>query len=175
MPVDTSLRARADGTLAPVAAVADVVFSAGGKGPFVTYRAAGSTLSLALPVVLPKPVIDGSSAVYSNVLPDIDLRATATATGFTHVLVVKTAAAAANPALAAIRYDVTGDTVARTATGGRVAFRNTAGRTVAVSSEAYMWDSTVNPGAGGEVKVDAATLSALRQAPTAELRSTEHG
>ncbi|MFF5235551.1 LamG-like jellyroll fold domain-containing protein [Dactylosporangium sp. NPDC000521] len=173
-PVDTNLRARTDGTLAPRASVADVVFSAGGAGPFVTYRTGGSTLSLSLPVVLPKPVIDGSSAVYSNILPDIDLRATATATGFTHVLVVKTAAAAANPALAAIRYDVTGDTVARTATGGRVAFRNTKGRTVAVSSEAYMWDSTVDPGAGGEVKVDAATLSALRQAPTAELRSTEH-
>ncbi|MEV0133323.1 LamG domain-containing protein [Dactylosporangium sp. NPDC050688] len=173
-PIDTSLRARADGSLAPLAAVADVVFSAGGKGPFVTYRGGGSSLQLSLPVVLPKPVIDGSSAVYRNVLPDIDLRATATATGFTHVLVVKTAAAAANPALAAIRYDVGGDTVARPAAGGRVAFRDKTGRTIAVTSEATMWDSTVNPGAGGEAQASAAELTALRQTPTAELRSTEH-
>ncbi|WP_460493339.1 hypothetical protein [Dactylosporangium cerinum] len=174
-PVDTSLRARVDGSLAPLAAVADVVFSAGGKGPFVTYRGGGSVLQLSLPVVLPKPVIDGASAVYRNVLPDIDLRATATATGFTHVLVVKTAAAAANPALATIRYDVGGDTVARPAAGGRVAFRDKAGRTIAVTSEATMWDSTVNPGAGGAAQASAAELTALRQTPTAELVSTAHG
>ncbi|MFF5229376.1 LamG-like jellyroll fold domain-containing protein [Dactylosporangium sp. NPDC000521] len=174
-PVDTNLLVRADGSLVPRASVTDVVFSAGGKGPFVTYRTGGSTLSLALPVVLPKPVVDGSSAVYRDVLPDVDLRATATAAGFTHVLVVKTATAAANPDLANIRYDVTGDTLARTGADGRVGFRNPAGRTVAVASEASMWDSTVNPGAGGEIKVDPASLSALRQAPTPALLSTEHG
>jgi hypothetical protein len=174
-PVDPSLRARADGTLAPVATLADVVFSAGGKGPFVTYRAGGSSLQLSLPVILPKPVVDGASAVYRDVLPDVDLRATATATGFTHVLVVRTAAAAANPALASIRYDVGGDTVARPATGGRVAFQDKAGRTVAVTSEASMWDSTVSPGAGGEVRATASQLDALRKAPPDELVSTEHG
>ncbi|WP_432990484.1 LamG-like jellyroll fold domain-containing protein [Dactylosporangium sp. CA-233914] len=173
--VDPSLRARADGTLAPVATLTDVVFAAGGTGTFVTYRRQGSTLQLSLPVVLPKPVVDGASAVYHNVLPDVDLRATATATGFTHVLIVKTPAAAANPALASIRLAVGGDAVARTGAGGKVAFADKAGRTIAVTSEASMWDSTVNPGAAGEAQASAASIQALKQAPPDELISTEHG
>jgi hypothetical protein len=140
--VDTSLRVRADGSYAPVVSPADVVVSGGGAGPFVTYRSGGSTLTLAWPNPLPAPVVTGGTAAYADVLPGVDLRVTATATGFRHVLVVKTRTAAANPALASIRYQVGGDVVASPGPDGRVRFVDRSGATVAMTQFASMWDSS---------------------------------
>jgi hypothetical protein len=172
--VDTALRTRSDGMLAPTASVADVAFSRGGSAPFATYREAGATLSLSWPSALPVPTVDGSTAVYANVLPEVDLRVTATATGFQPVLVVRSRAAAANPALSRIRVQVGGDVVARSTSPGRVRFANRAGATVAVTDPALMWDSTVNPGSGGEV-LPGVDLAALRANPPAALVSTADG
>ncbi|WP_200309696.1 hypothetical protein, partial [Streptomyces adelaidensis] len=72
--IDESLVRRTDGTWAPKATTADVTFSAGGEGPFARIRVAGRELALSWPGGdLPKPVIDGDSATYENVLPDVDL------------------------------------------------------------------------------------------------------
>ena len=175
VPVDTTLRVRADGRLAPVAALTDMAFSGGGAGPFATYRDAGSLVTLGLPVTLPAPRIEGSTAVYPNVWPDVDLRVTASATTFRHVFVVKSAAAAASSAMASIRLAVGGDVVAGPAGDGRVRFSTSARRTVAVTETATMWDSAVNPGATGEVTTTPAVLEAMKAQPPAELVSTERG
>jgi hypothetical protein len=177
VPVDSTLRARADGWLAPVAAVTDMAFSPGGDGPFATYRDAGVRLNVGLGRPLPKPRIVGSSAVYPDVLPDVDLQVTASATSFRHVLVLKTVAALANPELASIRLVVGGDAKVAPASDGRVRFTDKAGRTVAMTAAASMWDSTVNPGGTGEVTPAAtrAALDAIRAKPPAELLSTVHG
>jgi hypothetical protein len=75
--------------------------SDGGTGPLATMRtAAGQSLSVWLPVRLPVPVLSGDTALYQGVLPGVDLRVTADPQGgFSEVLVVKDAAAAANPLL----------------------------------------------------------------------------
>jgi hypothetical protein len=166
---------RADGWLAPVAALTDMAFSGGGTGPFANYRDAGSLVTFGLPVTMPRPRIEGSTAVYPNVWPDVDLRVTASATKFRHVFVVKTAAAAASPAMASIRLAVGGDVVAAPAGDGRVRFTTSTRRTVAVTETATMWDSAVNPGATGEVTTTPAVLDAMKARPPAELVSTEYG
>lgn len=102
--VDTSLVTTDEGTVAPKAATVDVEFSGGGgTAPLVRMRRAGRELSLTWPTPLPKPRLDGAVATYPSVLPDVDLRMTAQEDGFTQLLVVKTAQAAANPELAELR------------------------------------------------------------------------
>ncbi|MBB5868103.1 hypothetical protein F4553_001482 [Allocatelliglobosispora scoriae] len=140
-PVDLALRKDKAGLLRPGASVADVRFSAGGSGPLVTLVEAGGTMTMSWPGVLPAPTVADDSATYPEVLSGVDLVVRATRTGFTHVLVVKTPQAAANPALKEIRFAIGGDaTVQATPDGGMLA--KIRSRVVATASPAVMWDST---------------------------------
>ncbi|WP_052745049.1 LamG domain-containing protein [Micromonospora sp. HK10] len=140
--VDLSLRAGADGLLRPVASVADVAFSAGGDRPLISLKRAGRSLTFSWPGRLPTPTVSGDSATYAGVLPDVDLVVRATHTGFTHVLVVKSPSAAANPAVREIALKTGGDvTLSRHADGSLTA---AAGATaIARSQPAVMWDSAL--------------------------------
>ncbi|MEH0471965.1 LamG domain-containing protein [Streptomyces sp. B21-097] len=142
--IDTGLR-RLDGVgIAPVAAASDVVFSAGGsRDPLVRMVKAGRELSLSWPGTLPAPVLSGSSVTYPEVLPGVDLRMTAEPDGFSQVLVVKSAGAAANPALAALKLPMAGKglTVRPTATGGLEAVDAQAGGVAFEAAQPVMWDS----------------------------------
>ncbi|MCP2166450.1 Concanavalin A-like lectin/glucanases superfamily protein [Goodfellowiella coeruleoviolacea] len=53
---------------------------------------------------LPEPVLNGPTATYRDVLSDVDLVVRVSATGFSEVLVVKSAKAAANPELQRITF-----------------------------------------------------------------------
>lgn len=167
VPVDTGLAVR-DGRPAPKATVVDVRFSRGGTDPLVTIAAAGGSASMSWPESLPAPVIDGDTAVYRQVLPGIDLRLRATATGFTQVLVVKDAAAAANPKLRAIRYGWSdaGLALAARADGG-FDVTDTSGRVVLAGAPGSMWDSS--PGVSTHGAAPRSTAEAAgdraRQAP----------
>lgn len=141
-PVDTSLRVLADGRLAAVASTVDARFSAGGAGPLVTITAAGGkTASMSWPHSLPSPRVEGDSAVYAEVLAGVDLRVRATAVGFSHVLVVKNAVAAANPALRTIAFVwSSGGLTVSAGSDGTVQVVD--GTDVVVASQpASMWDS----------------------------------
>ncbi len=144
--VDRTLRRRADGTVAPAAGPSDIVFSGGGTGPLVTLTAGGTRLRLGWPGAVSRPTLAGDTATYAGVLPGVDLRLRATPTGFSHVLVVRSAAAARNPALASVRLtlSVTGGTLGGRP-GGGLEVRDAAGAVVFAAAAPAMWDS----GAGG--------------------------
>ncbi|MFJ9351166.1 LamG-like jellyroll fold domain-containing protein [Streptomyces sp. NPDC101237] len=142
-PVDTNLVRDGEGLVRAKNTTTDLVFSGGGSGDgLVTLKDDGHELKLGWPTTLPEPRLDGATATYPGVLPDVDLRLTALSTGYTSVLVVKTAEAARNPALATIRMTVSGAglDIAPTADGGFAA-NDADGTPVFESPAGRMWDS----------------------------------
>lgn len=113
----------------------------------VTFASQGHELTMGWPGPLPEPVIEGPRALYRGVFDDVDLLLTARDSGFSHVLIVHTPEAAANPALATLSYQLTSpdltfhlDPVTQVVTG-----RNGKGEDIAVSPTPYMWDSAGKP------------------------------
>lgn len=158
--IDESLVRRADGAWAPKATTADVTFSAGGEGPFARIRVAGRELALSWPGGdLPKPVIDGDSATYENVLPDVDLVVQAEPDGFGHLVVVNTPEAAQNPDLA--RFEIGVDTKAltlqETASGALRALDSSSQGVVLEAGSPVMWDA----GDGGDPSTTTARAAAF--------------
>ncbi|WP_405910210.1 LamG domain-containing protein [Streptomyces sp. NBC_00828] len=142
-PINTTLVRETDGSVRAENTTAGLTFSGGGSGEgLVTLEDEGHELRLGWPTALPEPRLDGDTATYAGVLPDVDLKLTALSSGYTSVLVVKTAEAAKNPALATIRMTVSGSglDIAPTADGGFVA-RDVDGTPVFDSPAGRMWDS----------------------------------
>ncbi|WP_260867251.1 LamG-like jellyroll fold domain-containing protein [Streptomyces sp. SAJ15] len=171
-PVDTDLAKDGDGMVAPKVATVDVAFSGGGKGPMVQLQRVGRELSLSWPTELPAPTLDGATATYPEVLPGVDLRLSAQVDGFSQLLVVKSAEAAANPELEKLQLRMAADgvQVQKTATGGLEAIDEGAKTAVFEASAPLMWDSSA---AAPKAALDAAALKAsgLRAvAPKAETR-----
>jgi hypothetical protein len=73
VPVDTTLVARGDGTVAPAAAALDVSFSGGGSGPLVRMATGTRSVSLSWTGTLPAPTLSADRALYQDVLPGVDL------------------------------------------------------------------------------------------------------
>ncbi len=101
--LDDTLAVRADGSVAPGAASSGLVISGGGSGPLATMTTEdGKRLAVSSPFPgpLPKPVLRGNDALFENVAPDTDLQVSATKYGgCTTVVVLRTPAAAADPAV----------------------------------------------------------------------------
>ncbi|MFG2821043.1 LamG-like jellyroll fold domain-containing protein [Kitasatospora sp. NPDC048365] len=143
--IDPALHTLPNGAVAPKAATADVEFSGGGSAqPLVRISNAGKELKLSWPKPLPKPVVDGSTAEYRGILPDVDLKLTATRTGFSQVLVVHSAVAAKNPELDQLRLGLKSDdlSVQQAADGSLKAVDRGAGGTVFEAPVPVMWDSS---------------------------------
>ncbi|MFD0143860.1 MULTISPECIES: LamG domain-containing protein [unclassified Streptomyces] len=140
---DATLVRRSDGSIGPKAAAAEMSFSRGGnKDALVSIAESGRSLALEWPGRLPAPRLDGASAVYPNVLPDVDLKVTATVESFQHVLVVKTPEAAADPKLRTLTFGLkTRGLSVRTNASGALAAVDGDGRTVFKAPPAQMWDS----------------------------------
>ncbi|MGW6746256.1 LamG-like jellyroll fold domain-containing protein [Streptomyces sp. NPDC055025] len=141
--IDTTLAEQANGRLAPRATTTAMTFSGGGDKVFATLGRDGRTLSFFWPEVLPEPEVDGDSATYRSVLPDVDLVVRAENDGLSHLLVVKTAEAAANPALSSIELPVRADglEVSTDTEGGIVAEDAASGGAVFEAPQPLMWDS----------------------------------
>jgi hypothetical protein len=154
VPVDRTLRRGADGTVAPVAAANRVTFSGGGDTPLVRFVKDGKELALRWPAPLPAPALSGDSATYADVLSGVDLRVTATATGFSHVLVVKTAAAAGRLTRIPFGLETRGLAV-ETVAGGVLRATDPAGIVVFQAPPAEMWDAGAR-GADGRARQRAA-------------------
>jgi hypothetical protein len=145
VPVDTRLKQTASG-LEPRASVLPVTFSDGGDGPFARLRDGVKEIALSWSGTLPRPVITGDTAVYRDVLPDVDLKVTARALGFSEVLVVRSRAATRNPRLASLTFGLAakGVNVAAEKTGG-LAARDAKGTAVFTAPAPLMWDSSGTP------------------------------
>ena len=140
---DPTLVQRSDGSVGPKAAVADIDLSAGGSDRLATIAEKGRSLSLHWPGGdLPKPTLSGDTATYTNVLPDVDLKVTATVEGFQQVLVVKTPEAAAGDKLKQLDFALDSNqlTVKETA-GGGLSAKDPNGKQVFTAPPAHMWDS----------------------------------
>lgn len=139
---DPTLVQHADGSIGPKAAVVDMQFSSGDDDSLAEISRNGRSLSLGWPTDLPAPVLDGNTATYPDVLPDVDLKVTASAEGFRHVLVVKTPEAAAQDALKQLDFSLEthGLTVEETNSGGLTA-QDANGNDVFTAPVAHMWDS----------------------------------
>src|SRR5262245_45190360 len=89
VPIDSTLAFAPDGTVGPKAATFAMAFSGGGTGPLVRMTFQARTLTVGTPFgALPKPRLDGDKAIYSGVLPGVDLTLTAHDEGYTEVLTV---------------------------------------------------------------------------------------
>ncbi|WP_392668704.1 hypothetical protein [Streptomyces sp. LN785] len=144
VPVDATLTRNANGTWSPVAAAEPLAFSDGGTTPLATMTKGTASLALSWPHTLPAPHASGASLTYPGVLPDVDLRVTAdTQGGWSQVLVVKNAKAAANPALAqlALTTQAKGVTVAGDG-HGNLAATTADGRVLFSAPQPAMWDSS---------------------------------
>jgi hypothetical protein len=163
---DPTLEARADGTVGPKASAAEMVFSGGGDNdPLAKITNRGRSLELGWPGDLPEPELNGTSALYREVLPDVDLQVTASTEGFRHLLLVKTPEAAASPELERIDYTLeTSELTVREGSAGNLAAVDADGKTVFRAPPAQMWDSA---GAAGEQQTTPSG-AALQSAATTE-------
>ncbi|MER8027992.1 LamG-like jellyroll fold domain-containing protein [Streptomyces bauhiniae] len=142
-PPDATLKVREDGTVVPKAAAPHMEFSGGGDTkPLVKISDRGRSLQLGWPGRLPRPELDGTSAVYAEVLPGVDLRITASVEGFRHVLVVKSPRAAGQEALKRIDYSLkTAGLSVLKGKAGNLAAIDDDGNRVFRAPPAQMWDS----------------------------------
>ena len=81
-------------------------------------------------------------ATYAEVIPGIDLTVTVDALGFSEVLVVKTRAALANPALAKLSFNLSGSGLSSTGAAGLAASADAAVAAPFAIGNAAMWDSS---------------------------------
>ncbi|MBO3733830.1 LamG domain-containing protein [Glycomyces niveus] len=168
--VDTTVEVAEDGSLEAVATVMDLRFGAAGTTEFVSAVSAdGEQVSLSWPDPLPAPVAEGSTVVYPDVLPDVDLEVYAGVSDFSYALVVKTPEAAASPELEQIELGLTTDGLAVSSDSEA----DTAQLTDAEGESAFgvatplMWDSsaaaegTPELAAAMELEIDADSLTVV--------------
>lgn len=148
--LDTDLVSR-DGGLAPAVAATDVVFSDGGDKVFAAMTDdRGKRLEWRWPTILPAPVVDGDTVTYADALPGVgDLVVTATATGFTHNIVIPEMPA--DPVSVTIPVATRGAELVENPTG-EVEIQTVDGDTLVAAARPLMWDSSENAGGDPVVK-----------------------
>ncbi|MGZ0150103.1 RICIN domain-containing protein [Kribbella sp. WER1] len=147
-PIDLTLRADADGRVRPVSSDSGLVLSGGGSGADLV--SLGGRLHLGWPGTLSEPALRGDTATYAEVLPGVDLRIQARPSGFAKALIVKTHAAASNPALRELRFTVRGTGLSFShRPDGTTLATDARGRLVYTSGQPLMWDSGTEPATVG--------------------------
>jgi len=147
--LDARLERSRGGSVSAAVTTSALKLSDGGSAPLATMSALGKSLSVWLPVRLPVPVLSGDTATYRGVLPGVDVRVTADVQGgFSDVLIVHSAAAAADPALRTLIL-ATRAAGLRLAAGraGDITAVDPGGHVVFAAPTPFMWDSA-GPAAG---------------------------
>ncbi|MEU1184051.1 LamG domain-containing protein [Streptomyces sp. NPDC005820] len=140
---DATLETRSDGSVGPKPAALSIGLSGGGgDAPLASIEDQGKALELEWSGKLPVPHLEGAGAVYSDVLPGVDLRVTVTPESFQPVFVVKTPEAAANDDLKKLTFGLKSRGLdLREGASGNLAAVDGSGRTVFKAPPARMWDS----------------------------------
>ncbi|MCZ0980913.1 hypothetical protein O1L60_23245 [Streptomyces diastatochromogenes] len=172
--IDPDLAERSDGRIAPKASAMSVTFSGGGDDVFATMLREGRTVTLTWPYgKLPKPTVSGRTATYANVLPGVDLTATADDVSFSHALVVKTPAAAKNRAVRSVEFGVkTRGLQLATGAAGEVLAKTPSRNSLFVAPQPRMWDSA---GSEAATPVDTKTPKAAARPAARSLQDTLDG
>ncbi|MCB5180393.1 ricin-type beta-trefoil lectin domain protein [Streptomyces antimicrobicus] len=158
--IDATLRVQADGSIAPTAVPSRLSFSGGGTGPMATMTTAdGKRLALKAPFALPKPTLNGDSALYRGVLPDVDLELSATTLGgWRQILIVRTPEAAADPVVKKLHLGVETEGLTVSAdSAGNLKAADAQGRTRFSAPTPIMWDSSTTGSPQGASKLSGAT------------------
>lgn len=150
VPIDPTLVRERDGSVRPRATALSMAMSGGGGAPLVRIVRGGGWLELVAPFALPAPVLTGATATYPEVLPGVDLVVRAGASTFSELFVVKSAEAAANPALTSVRFSTrsSGLTV-RSRRDGGIDVVDGRGAAVLTGPAPLLWDSTSTRAIGG--------------------------
>ncbi|CAL2068852.1 MULTISPECIES: LamG-like jellyroll fold domain-containing protein [Streptomyces] len=166
-PIDTDLVKTGSGMVAPKTTTVGLEFSGGGSAPMVRMTKAGRELALSWPGTLPAPRIEGADAAYPDVLPGVDLRLGAQEDGFTQLLIVKSAQAAASSELAALRLKLDGEGVdlRETDGGGLEAVDKGAGSAVFEAPQPLMWDSSEGTSAPQPAVARSSTTASAAEGP----------
>lgn len=147
--IDLTLVLGADGLVRPVNAAEPMSFSGGGHvsaaAPLASLGSSGKSLGFGWSAPLPAPVLEGPVATYPEVLPGVDLVAKAGVEGYGTYLMVKTAAAATNPALASLKFPVYTSGVTASASADGVQAVDPAGAPVFRGGAFRMWDGKGGP------------------------------
>lgn len=173
--VDATLRANADGTVTPAAVPSKLSLSGGGTGPMATMTTTdGKSLALKAPFPLPKPSLNGDSALYSSVLPGVDLELSAnTLGGWRQVLIVRTAEAAANPAVKKLQLAVEADGLTVSADGaGNLKAADGQDKTRFSAPTPLMWDSADSSATAPSTLTKSAAAAMAKQSAPAEDTAT---
>ncbi|MFS4093356.1 hypothetical protein [Streptomyces sp. AF1A] len=143
-PVDATLQQNDDGSYSPKASAEPLSFSGGGTTPLVSMASGKAQLDFSWPQALPRPIVSGATITYPGVLKDVDLQLTAnTLGGFSELIVVKTAEAAVDPALATLKLTTraTGVTVSDDGHDNLQA-ATPEGQVMFSAPQPLMWDSS---------------------------------
>ncbi|MEU6493466.1 hypothetical protein [Streptomyces sp. NPDC046984] len=167
--VDASLQQNSDGTYSPRAAAEPLAFSGGGTTPLVSMTSGKTRLSFSWPMDLPQPTVSGATITYPDVLKDVDLRLTANILGgFSQVFVVKTAAAAADPALATVKLTAHTTGLAVSDDGhDNLQAATPAGQVMFSAPQPLMWDSSTG-GTAAQKRAAAAADAAKAQGTSSD-------
>jgi hypothetical protein len=113
----------------------------------VTLTTGGHDIVLTWPGPIPAPIIDGSRALYPEILPGADLVLTADDGGFAQLIVLKNRQAASDPRVAQLSYGLSSPDLSFSLdpTTGIVSAADLGGEEVAVSPTPLMWDSSGTP------------------------------
>ncbi|MEU7306243.1 LamG-like jellyroll fold domain-containing protein [Streptomyces sp. NPDC007206] len=175
--LDATLHKRADGSVATAVTSSDLTLSGGGSGPLAVMNSRGRSLAVTLPMDLPAPILSGPTATYRNVFSGVDLTVTADAQGgFSEVLVVKNAKAAADPALQQLTLATHTHGVKVSADhAGNITVADRGGHPVFTASAPQMWDSASTHIAAASVVHDPITGRDVDRASGQPVASSPQG